>query len=229
MGAFVAFSDATNGSMYIPTDQTNTDVIEHRTAWLQSQGISIEDATRVHITYDREDFCTYREVTSADKGIGMRDGNLKPADALVTREKNLALFLPVADCVAATFYDPEQEVVMLSHLGRHSLEQQGGTKSVQYLVEHYGSNPAALKVWLGPAPSKSSYPIFKLDNKGMKEAAFEQLATAGINKNNITDNPADTDTDDRYYSYSVSLKGDTAKEGRQAMVAMLTDNAFHYL
>ena len=81
--------------------------------------------------------------------------------------------MPLADCIGAVLYDEEHGVLMMSHLGRHSLEHNGGVKSVSYLEENYSSNPAKLKVWLSAAVSKESYKIYALDHKGMKEVAFE--------------------------------------------------------
>lgn len=206
--------------MYTPTDQSNKQVIENRTAWLKARGIALNDAARLHISYNTDDFCRYRIVDELDKGDGMEGAGSQFADALVTTTPGLALFLPVADCVAVTLFDEEHGVLMLSHLGRHSLEQQGGVKSVEFLVKNFNTHPESLKVWLGPAPSKESYQIFKLDNQGMKEAAFQQLQKAGVSLENISDNPADTATDDRYFSYSEFLKGNKP-EGRIAMVAVM--------
>ena len=221
--AFVAISEVKDGNMYIPTDQTNHEIITTRIKWLKNQGISLENTTRLHISYDTNDFCRYRVVDASHKGDGMRDAGGEFADALVTTTIGQALFLPVADCVATTILDEENGVLMLSHLGRHSLEQQGGVKSVEFLVKKFGSKPQNLKVWLGPAPNKDVYPIFKLHNQGMKEAVFEQLQKAGIELENIIDNDADTATDKRYFSYSEFLKGNKQSEGRFAMVAVLKE------
>lgn len=210
--------------MYIPRDQDNKEVVNNRSTWLGSQGVQLENAVRVHISYDTDDFCRYRIVDETNKHEGMEDGNVPFADALVTTTPGLALFLPVADCVAVTLFDEERGVLMLSHLGRHSLEQQGGVRSVEFLVKNFNTHPESLKVWLGPAPSKESYQIFKLDNQGMKEATFQQLQKAGVTLENITDNPADTATDDRYFSYSEFLKGNKP-EGRIAMVAVMQKSA----
>lgn len=220
----VAISEVKDGSMYTPTDQSNKQGIENRTAWLRTRGVALGDATRLHISYDTDDFCRYRIVDESDKGDGMKSAGSQFADALVTTTPGLALFLPVADCVALTLFDEEHGVLMLSHLGRHSLEQQGGVKSVEFLVKNYNTRPGSLKVWLGPAPSKEAYPIFKLDNQGMKEAVFQQLQKAAVSLANITDNPADTATDDRYFSYSEFLKGNKP-EGRIAMVAVMQETA----
>lgn len=216
----VALSEVADGSMYQPSDQTNQAVIAARRAWLATQNIALEQTVRVHISYDGNDYCKYRVVDEMDAHKGMENGAMPYADALVTTTPDLALFLPVADCVATTLYDEANGVLMLSHLGRHSLEQQGGQKSVAFLQATYGSDPAAIKVWLGPAPGKQAYPLFALHGQGMKEAVFEQLQKAGIRLENIIDTPADTTVDPRYYSYSEYLKGNKP-EGRFAMVAMM--------
>lgn len=218
---YVAISQVQDGTMYIPTEQENVSVITNRAIWLEKQGIALNDTTRVHISYDQADFCRYRIVDAAKKGVGMQGPASEYVDALVTTELRQALFLPVADCVATTLFDPTNGVLMLSHLGRHSLEQDGGVRSVAFLAEKFGSNPEQLKVWLSPAPNKEAYPIFKLGNIGMKEAVFEQLQRAGVLLENITDNPADTATDDMYFSHSEFIKGNKPVEGRFAMVAVM--------
>jgi len=221
----VAISKVQNGNMYIPGDTPNEAVIENRRQWLQAHDINIENTTRLGITYDHLNFCRYDVIRSASKGEGMQGGDGILSDALVATEPGHALFLPVADCVATVFFDEVHSVFMLSHLGRHSLEQQGGVRSVEYLVEHFGVNPATLKVWLGPAPSKELYPIYALNNKGMKEALYEQLDQAGIVTEHITDNVADTVASPEYYSHTAFLSGSKPEDGRFAMVAMMVEDS----
>lgn len=225
----VVISTVADGSMYNRKDLFDAAVIENREAYLGQHAITISDATRVHpnanqrAEVDHEtDWCRYVEVSAESKGLGMRGNDSPAADALITKDANHALLLPVADCVGATIYDPIHHVLMLSHLGRHSLEQQGGIRSVEHLVNTYGSNPEDLLVWFTPAPNKIVFPIWALDNKGMKEVAFEQMAAAGILQKNITDNPADTATDPTYFSYSEYLKGNRTEDGDHAMVAVMT-------
>lgn len=220
----VAISKIQNGNMYIPGDTANETVIENRRQWLLANGIDFDSTTRLSITYDQPDFCRYYTVTNQNKGEGMRGDGRILSDALVVTEIGHAVFLPVADCVATVFFDEVHSVFMLSHLGRHSLEQHGGLRSVEYMVEHFGVNPATLKVWLAPAPSKELYPIYALDNKGMKEALYEQLQQAGIAAEHITDNVADTVASPEYYSHTAFLKGAKAEDGRFAMVAMMVED-----
>ncbi len=221
MGVAVALSTVADGSMHNRRDPLDPVVIANRERWLASQGIHPDTTTRLLISYDGDNFCRYKEVGATEQSINMRGDDGFVADALVTRTPGHALFLPVADCVATVLYDPEHEVLMLTHLGRQSLEQQGGQRSVEYLARTYSSRPEALQVWLSPTINKDAYPIFSLDNKGMKEALYEQLAQAGVRLAQITDNDADTGTNDNYYSYSEYLKGNKPEDGCHAVVAAL--------
>ena len=219
----VAISQVADGSMRNRNDHLDEVVIANRKKWLEKQGINIENATRVNVTFtDGDNYRRYRPVGEATKGQGMFDENTQPSDALVTTTPGHALFLPIADCVATTIFDEEHGVLMLTHLGRQSLEQQGGFSSVQYLQENYNSRPENLKIWLSPTVNKEVYPIFKLDNKGMKEALYEQLEQAGVNLENVIDNKEDTATDPNYYSYSEFMKGNKPEDGCYAMVAMIS-------
>jgi len=226
----VLISTAADGSMYKRREPFDAAVIENRAGYLGRNDIRMTDTTRLNpnanqrAEVDHEtDWCRYVEIDSSSKRLGMQGDDSPATDALITKEIGHALFLPVADCVGTTIYDPTHHVLMLSHLGRHSLEQQGGIHSVEHLVKNYGSDPKELLVWLTPAPNKEVFPIWALDNKGMKEVAFEQMAAAGILLENITDNPADTATDLNYFSYSEFLKGNRTEDGDYAMIAMMAD------
>lgn len=217
----VAVSTVANGSMYLRAEPDNEAIAANREQWFASFGLHTNDATRVFVTFtDGEDYCRYVEVNESNKGQGMHDDAVVHADALITTTPGHILFLPVSDCIATTLFDEEHGVLMLSHLGRHSLEQDGGVKSVEYLQAKYGSRPEALQVWTAPSINKAAYPIHKLEGKGMKEAFFEQMERAGVMRRNITDNAADTGTDANYYSHSEYLKGNKA-QGSHAMLAVM--------
>jgi len=223
MHCVVATSTIADGSMYDRNDQLNDVVIKNRERFLATYAISVDQSTRLRVEYNRSDFCRYHEVSEDDKDTGIRNPGGKVADAIITKEKNHALFLPVADCVGAVIYDSTHHVLALAHFGRHSLEQQGGQKIVAHLAQEYSSKPAGLKVWLTPAVGKKNYLIWALENKGMKEATLEQLCAAGIDIQNVTDNTAETDTDQNYFSYSAFLRGSHRDEGDHAIVAVMAD------
>lgn len=221
MKLLVATSTVADGNMLNRSGYDHPQVIDNRKRWLAKYGLEVDHATRLSVIYEGNDFCRYKEVGSAEFGTGMTSAPLEATDAIVTRTPGQILFLPIADCVGTTIFDPENEVLMLSHLGRHSLEQDGGFKSVRFLVDNFGSDPAKLQVWFAPAPGKESYPVFSMNNHGLKEIAYEQLERAGINHGNITDNPADTTVDKNYYSHSEFLKGRQTEDGRFAMLAVM--------
>jgi len=217
----IEISTVHDGNMYIPSDAANADVIENRAKWLGKFGLNLDDAVRVYINYARDDFATYRAVTSSERGHGMRDNRLHAADGLATKDPNVILFLPIADCVGTVLYDPVKCVIMLSHLGRHSIEQNGGQKSVAFLVDKYGSNPHDIEAWLSPAPDANSYPLYTFDDRSLTSVATEQLEKAGIQKKHITTSKIDTATDPNYFSHSAFLKGKKATDGRFAIIARL--------
>lgn len=217
----VAISTVPDGNMYIPSEPSDSSVIADRSSFLKKNGADIDNSIRVCIGYKGiNDFCKYRQVSHLESGLGMKgDGNI--ADALVTTDHGLTLFLPLADCIGAVLYDPVKQVLMLSHLGRHSLEQNGGKKSVEYLVSRFESEPKDIKVWLTPAASKSAYPLWNMENRGMKEVLIEQLISAKISQSFINDNPSETDKDARYYSHSEYINGRSSDSGRYAIIATM--------
>jgi copper oxidase (laccase) domain-containing protein len=221
MTLIVHTSTVEDGSMYNRLDKYDPEVIANRTALIAQFDASLDDFVRLNVHFETDDFCRYYEVTRIDQGKGMRNDDSLPSDALITKEKGVGLFLPIADCIGAVIYDPVNEVLALAHLGRHSLEQHGGTRIIHHLEQHYNSSATDLQLWLTPAAGKDVYPIWALENKGMKEAAFEQFGIAGVTETQINDNPAETTKDDRYYSYSEFLKGHRSNDGDHAIFAMM--------
>lgn len=213
-------STITDGSMKSPNMNFAT-VLPTRTAFLQQHGTMPDDTTLVQLTYETDDFCRYYTLTDEHKGDGITRQATIEADALVVTEPNHALLLPLADCIGAVIHDPTRGILMLSHLGRHNLEQLGGTRCVEYLAEKHGCNPADLTVWLSPAAGQESYPLYAFDNRSLHDVATEQLIAAGIAAKNITVSPIDSATDPNYFSHSQFLAGTRHNDGRHAVVAVI--------
>ena len=222
MQVIFGISTIKDGNMAISQDQANkADVLNNRQAFLAKYDITPQNSTRVIVTYGGNDYCRYREVDNTSLGDGMFNGDGQPADALITRLPGQALFLPLADCIGAAIFDKKQNILMLSHIGRHSLEQFGASASIEYLVQRYEANPADISIWMTGAPGQQHYPLFAFNNRSMKDVVFEQFRSVGILDANINDNPADTSTDPRYYSHSEFLAGRQNDDGRYAVVAMM--------
>ena len=221
MNIIVSISKVTDGNMLNRDDKTDRQVVANRSSFLAKNEININQTTKVNIVYEGDNYCRYSEVSKGNNSKGMTYDDAEAADALITRDLDHALFLPIADCVGAAIFDPSKQILMVSHLGRHSLEQNGGYKSVQYLVDHYNCDPSELLVWLTPAPGSDVYPLYAFNNQSIKSVVFSQLQSAGIILSHITDNPADTSKDLNYFSHSEFLKGNRPDDGRYAIVAVM--------
>jgi hypothetical protein len=220
--AKVAVSAVDDGNMKHADGFDTDSVTTHRRSFLASQGMDFDATSLVRLSYDRDDYCRYGRATGQLKGQSMLpDDNTPVFDALATDEPNHALFLPVADCCALALVDVKERKIMLSHIGRHSAEQDGAKKSVRYMVDELGSDPANILVWLGPAAGKTNFPIFALDNMGLHEAIVRQLRDAGVSDEQIEISSVDTTTDERYFSHSEFLKGNRIENGRFAVAMMI--------
>jgi len=223
MSIIFAVSTTADGSMLTRGDEFNQAIINNRIAFLSNYKITVDQTTRVHVVYEGDNYRRYVEVSDDQKGNGMFDDNVITADALITHVPGHALFLPLADCIGIAVYDPNNHILMVSHLGRHSIEQNGGQTSIKFLADHYKCNPSDLRIFVSPAAGGSSYPLFSFGGRSLKNVLFEQLKSAGVRTSNIIDNTADTALDSNYFSHSQYLAGARDSDGRFAIVAMMND------
>lgn len=221
MKAFIYCSTVADDSMK-STDGNFASVLPDRAAFLQNHEINPADTTLVQVTYEADDFCRYKSISDSDKSNGIVRQATIEADALIVTEPGHALFLPLADCVGAVVHDPSQNILMVSHLGRHNLEQFGGTKCIEYLAKKHGSDPKDLTVWLSPAAGKANYPLYTFSGRSLHEVCTEQIITAGVLAKNITASPIDSSTHPDYFSHSQFLKGHRKTDGRHAIVAVMS-------
>lgn len=219
-----AVSSIKDGNMkkYNMPETVTKNADANRIAFLAHLDIQIEQSVLVNMSYDRDDFTRYTTVEPSDCGGGMVDDKrIVVSDALMTTQPDTALFLPLADCVGAILYDPQKKVLMVSHLGRHNIEQNGAYESVQYMKENANIKPSNLQVWLSPSAGGKNYPLHAFDNKSQQQVAMEQLLEAGVTPGNIEASPVDTTLDKNYFSHSEFLKDDSQPQGRFAIVAMI--------
>ncbi len=216
-----AVSSVKNGNMKLGLGEENH-VRANREAFLREVGIQIQDTTLVNVTYNTDDFVKYQTVTPQDKGGGMVPGHtVATADALVVDEPNHALFLLLADCVGAILYDEAHRVLMVSHLGRHSVEMQGASRSVEYLRIQFDTHPDQLKVWLSPGVGNTTYPLRAFEAKSLHQVITSQLHAAGVVDEHIENSNINTAASEEYYSHSEYLKGKREVPGRFAVVAQM--------
>jgi copper oxidase (laccase) domain-containing protein len=195
-----------------------------RAPFLLAIGAAPDRTARVHVSYDRSDYCRYQTVTAADGGAGITRP-VAVADGLATRIPGLWLFLPLADCMGTVLWDPVTEVLMLTHLGRHSVVQDGGRHSVEYLEHEFGVEARNLHAWLGPSPSGDAYPIHDRGDRAFPDVVTEQLATAGLDAAHIVPSGIETDRDPDFFSHSEYLAGRQVTDGRHAMCVRIDESA----
>ncbi len=211
-----------NGSMKSIDKTDHETVSRNRVRFLRDNGVSPELTALVRLTYDGDTYTRYTSIGDENMGNGITKESTIVADALTVSEPGQALLLPLADCIGAVVHDTTQNVLMVSHLGRHNLEQHGGTQCIEYLVAHYGTDPKDITVWLSPAAGLAHYPLFAFDGRSLHEVAFEQIAAAGVPQDSIEVSPIDSAGDLDYFSHSQFLKGNRKTDGRFAIAAVLS-------
>lgn len=220
----VGVSSVGDGTMLDRARGTHApDVVANRRKFCQSIGIDYDDVVYQRIVYDEARmYDVIREVSASDT---TRHTPEVAADALYTRDKNVAFMLPVADCAATVLYDPRQNTVAMLHLGRHSTTANLMQRAIEIFVQS-GSRPEDLIVWMSPNAHASHYVMkyfdradapewqnfcrqkadgFHIDLQGYNAEICRQ---AGVIPKNIHTSPVNTVTSSDYFSH---FAGDTDK------------------
>lgn len=217
-----AVSSIEDGAMKLNGSKNPQEVHENRRRFLEKNNIRSDQTVLVRMSYETDNFTKYSIVKEANSKNKDEIDNYFPNDALATNQKGVALFLPLADCVGTILYDSKQEALMVSHLGRHNVEQYGAKKSVEYMVKEFHSSPKDILVWMSPAAGKENYPLFAFDNKSLHEVNKEHFLEAGILPINLEICSIDTTKSDHYHSHSEFVKGNhDDPHGRFAIAAMM--------
>jgi YfiH family protein len=88
-----------------------------------------------------------------------KGGSLGEGDALVTNLSKVPIYIMVADCLPILFYDQVHKAIGLAHAGWRGTVAQIGVKTLKAMTEAYGTNPADVKVVLGPAIGACCYEV----------------------------------------------------------------------
>ena len=143
---------------------------------------------------------------------------VEATDALVTRQKNLALCVLVADCTPVLLSDYTAGVIGAAHAGRMGARN-GIVKNTVEAMVGLGAEPSRIQVLLGPAAAGESYEVpegMALDvekhlpgsrtrtTKGtpgidVRAGLVRQLLSLGVT--HIDADPRDTITDTDFFSH----------------------------
>ncbi|NGX33816.1 MAG: Laccase domain protein YfiH [Candidatus Anoxychlamydiales bacterium] len=121
-------------------------------------------------------------------------------DAFVTKEKDIALAITHADCQAALFFDPENEIIAAVHAGYRGLIKNIYQKTIDFMKDRFNSKPqdilACISASLCPKHAefknyKKEFPenfwSYKKDDYhfDLWQIAQDQLKQAGLDDKNI--------------------------------------------
>lgn len=162
------------------------------------------------------------EATASLGGTGVRseDSAIK-ADAIVTREKNLAVALLTADCIPAIIFDRPNGVLCLAHLSRNNTEERFSQIIISFFRREYNTNLHELKIFMGPSIKKESYILDEYpEGYDLTGENVAQLLLKGVRAENIIVDPIDTGTSPDFFSHYRSKKGNE-EEGRFVTTTML--------
>ena len=114
----------------------------------------------------------------AEKGI---------EDGLITNKKDFMLATTNADCILLLFFDPVKHVIANTHSGWRGTLQRISVKTVQKMMNEFGSNPKDIICCICPSIRKCHFEVDK-DVKDLFENEFKDLKNTkfiDIEKENI--------------------------------------------
>jgi YfiH family protein len=121
---------------------------------------SIFDVWQVHGT----------NVVCADQPRPLDTDHVK-ADAILTDQSSVTLFMRFADCVPVVLFDPIRRVIGMVHAGWMGTVNGVVLHAVREMQDHYGSEPKQLMTGIGPSIGPDHYEV-RSDVKQQIESAF---------------------------------------------------------
>lgn len=197
-------SDLGDGNMRFLGEGKETKIISNQVKLGKEIGLEPSFIARLKTIYqDRKEFNTYKEIDRknlSDFSILKSETEIPTTDGIATRDKNVGLLLPLADCLGIVVFDKNRNILGLLHAGRHNVEQEGPKRFIEYFKNNFGSDPKDLMIYFSPCAQ--NYRIFMLNNQKLPEAAKKQLLRAGILKTNVFSSKIDTVSSPDFPSYS---------------------------
>lgn len=125
----------------------------------------IENRQRIFDCLDRpvESIFDVWQVHSADvitaESPRPLDAPHQKADAIVTNQETVSLFMRFADCVPVFFYDPVKKVVAIAHAGWQGTVKNIVGHTVQNMQSQFGSRPENIFAGIGPSIGPDHYEV----------------------------------------------------------------------
>lgn len=81
------------------------------------------------------------------------------ADAILTNNPDITLFMRFADCVPILLHDPIQNVIGVVHAGWMGTVKKVVSNTIEKMHSHYGSNPRDIRAGIGPSIGPDHYQV----------------------------------------------------------------------
>ncbi len=83
----------------------------------------------------------------------------RKADAIITRQRGVALTMSSADCVPLMFYDPEESAIGMAHAGWRGTARGIAAATIDAMEEQFGCQPRNIHVGIGPSIGLCCYEV----------------------------------------------------------------------
>ncbi|MFD3156479.1 peptidoglycan editing factor PgeF [Haloimpatiens sp. FM7330] len=87
------------------------------------------------------------------------DGQIHQGDALITNNKGVAIGVFTADCVPVLIFDKKKKVIAAVHSGWKGTFNLIVSKTIDKMIQEYGSKIENIVIYIGPHISKCCYEI----------------------------------------------------------------------
>jgi uncharacterized protein, YfiH family len=149
-------------------------VIENRRRIFEAVGLQVESIYDVWQVHGTNVICT-------DSPRPLDMAHIK-ADAILTDNPQVTLFMRFADCVPIFLYDPVRRVVGMAHAGWQGTILQIARITVERMVSEYGSNPGDILAAIGPSIGSDHYEIGPDVAEKVRTAFSENASQLLINR-----------------------------------------------
>ena len=138
-----------DGNIGLGSPRDVEDAWQMRQLWCRGMGLDASKIVTMGQVHGNDVIRVYR----ADAGTGARDRgtSIGIGDALITNDPDVILVTLHADCQAILMVDPVGRAVAAIHAGWRGTVADVGGNTVASMQREFGSNPADLLAFLGPA------------------------------------------------------------------------------
>jgi YfiH family protein len=147
-------------SLALHTGEDTQEIISNRRSIAKSI-FGLESIDRYNFIVANQTHSNHIQIIDSDISLGWEDQEsaITDCDALVTNHKNIILTIMTADCVPILLYDPIKEVVAAIHAGWRGTESQIVVKSIESMVDRFGTSPSDIIAGIAPAIGGCCYEV----------------------------------------------------------------------